>query len=254
MILTTVPDSKTAQSLARSLVQKRLAACVNVCENAQSYYRWKGKLKKSHESLLLIKTLGVNFEKIQKHLKAVHPYELPELIGLPVQRVSKAYLAWIKKSIFGVLGIMLFAATAMAAPLPAETITPEELRNLQLQNADFVLWDARDKASFETMHIQGAALPLSETFYNKSELYAKGLSPEQPDPLVALKEATENLDKTKLIVTYCNRNCSASRMLLEQLQGLGFTNVKSMEAGLQEWEEKGYPVVIGVPKLKSNSL
>ncbi len=99
VVLTTVPDSKTARALARSLVEKRLAACVNVCENVKSFYRWKAKTRQSREALLVIKTLEKNFKKIQKHLGTIHPYELPELIGLPVRRSSKEYLSWIKKSV-----------------------------------------------------------------------------------------------------------------------------------------------------------
>ncbi len=99
MVITTVPDSKTARVLAGSLVEKRLAACVNICENVKSFYRWKAKTRQNREALLVIKTLEKNFKKIEKHLRAFHPYELPELIGLPVRRSSKEYHLWIKKSV-----------------------------------------------------------------------------------------------------------------------------------------------------------
>ena len=134
----------------------------------------------------------------------------------------------------------------------SNTIALDELRSLQLKGADFILWDARDQTSFELSHIQGATLPLDNAFYKATALFAKGLISEAPDPAQALKNATKALDKDRLIVTYCNRNCKASEMLGIQLRGLGFTKVKWMEAGLQTWEEKGYPVTIGVPKLRES--
>lgn len=137
-----------------------------------------------------------------------------------------------------------------AAEEPRGSISIDEVRSLQLEKIDFTLWDARDKRSFDASHIQGAELPLGETFYKASELYAKGLSPEAPDAPSALKERTARLDKSKLLVTYCNRNCKASEVLAMQLEKLGFTQVRWMPEGLQAWEEKGYPVTIEVPKLR----
>lgn len=131
-------------------------------------------------------------------------------------------------------------------------ISIDEVRRLQLEKTDFVLWDARDKRSFDTSHIQGAELPLGEAFYKASELYARGISPEAPDAPSALKERTSRLDKSKLLITYCNRNCKASEVLAMQLQRLGFTQVRWMSEGLQAWEEKGYPVTIEVPKLRDS--
>ena len=132
----------------------------------------------------------------------------------------------------------------------SETISIDELRRLQLEKADFILWDARDKRSFDASHIQGASLPLGDEFYKATELYAKGLAPEPPDAPQALKEGTAALDQSKQIVTYCNRNCHVSEVLAMQLRKLGFKNVRWMPEGLQAWEEKGYPVTIEVPKLR----
>lgn len=134
----------------------------------------------------------------------------------------------------------------------SEAISIEEVRRLQVDKADFILWDARDKRSFDASHIQGASLPLSDAFYRTSELYAKGLSPEALDAPLALKERTASLDKSKPIVVYCNRNCKASEALAMQLKKLGFTRAQWMEEGLQAWEEKGYPVTVEVPKLREN--
>ncbi len=153
-----------------------------------------------------------------------------------------------------VVAIMMAVLPAAASGNPSEVITPEELRDLQLKGIDFILWDARNKESYQASHIQGATLPLPDAFYTKNELYAKSLSPDKPDPVVALEEEVRGIDRAKPIVTYCNRNCPASHTLLVQLKDLGFTNVRSMEAGIQVWEEKGYPVVLGDPKLRSDSL
>src|SRR3989338_1429465 len=144
---------------------------------------------------------------------------------------------------------MVFCAPVRADELP-EAISIDEVRRLQIEKADFILWDARDKRSFDDQHIQGAELPLAEEFYKATELYAKGLSPQSPDASLALKERVSTLDRSKLIVTYCNRNCKASEMLAVQLLKLGFSRARWMPEGLQTWQENGYPVTIEVPKLR----
>lgn len=98
LVLTTVPDAASARLLARSLVQRRLAACVTVKPGAVSYYRWKGKLERAKETLLFIKSVQRNFSGIRKHLEANHPYELPEIIAVPVVKGSKKYLAWVREN------------------------------------------------------------------------------------------------------------------------------------------------------------
>ncbi|GEM_PF-1360825 len=160
-------------------------------------------------------------------------------------KVGKIKLFW---AFFSVISAA--SCGALLAAEPSEAISSDELRHLQLEKVDLILWDARDKDSFDASHIQGASLPLDDAFYKASELYAKGFLPEAPDAPQALKERVAPLDRSKLIVTYCNRNCKASEMLAMQLKKLGFTQVRWMEEGLQAWEEKGYPVAIEVPKLR----
>ncbi len=99
VLFTTVPDARTARKIAEGLISARLAACVNVLDKASSFYRWKGRLERSGESLLIIKTLKRNFRGIQKYLDTAHPYELPELIALPVLWGPKEYLTWVEKSV-----------------------------------------------------------------------------------------------------------------------------------------------------------
>lgn len=99
VLLTTAPDVRTARKIAETLVARRLAACVNVLYKARSFYRWKGRVEQSGESLLVIKTVKRNFRRIQKVLDAAHPYDLPELVALPVVWGSKGYLTWLEKSV-----------------------------------------------------------------------------------------------------------------------------------------------------------
>ncbi len=96
LVMTTMPDSKSAQKMAGELVSKKLAACVSVLTGVVSVYRWKGKLESSREVLLLIKTSKVRWKAAQKFVLSRHPYELPELVALPVTHGSKKYLSWIR--------------------------------------------------------------------------------------------------------------------------------------------------------------
>lgn len=93
--LCTCPDEETAQSLATSLVEVNLAACVNILPAVQSVYKWKGILEKDQEVLLLIKTQQHRFTDIESHILARHPYELPEIIAVPIEAGLKPYLQWI---------------------------------------------------------------------------------------------------------------------------------------------------------------
>ena len=99
VLFTTTPDARTARTIAKGLVSARLAACVNVLDKATSFYRWKGRLEQSGEAFLVIKTVKKNFAGIRDYLNKAHPYELPELVALPVLWGSKEYLTWLKKSV-----------------------------------------------------------------------------------------------------------------------------------------------------------
>lgn len=99
LVLTTAPDSRAAERLAKILVVKRLAACVTLQPGARSVYRWKEKLEWAKESTLLIKTTPKQFKRVQALLRKTHPYDLPEIIGIPVPCGSSEYLAWLKGSV-----------------------------------------------------------------------------------------------------------------------------------------------------------
>ena len=95
VVVTTLPDRESAEALAAHLVEGRHAACVNVLSPCTSVYRWKDALQKDEEVPLLIKTTMAGFAGLEAEIRARHPYELPEIIALPVQRGLPAYLDWV---------------------------------------------------------------------------------------------------------------------------------------------------------------
>lgn len=99
LCLCTCPDAESAARLAEALVDERLAACVNRLPGVLSSYRWQGELRTDGEELLLIKTTTARFEALQARLLALHPYELPELIALPIEQGLAAYLDWVRGSV-----------------------------------------------------------------------------------------------------------------------------------------------------------
>jgi periplasmic divalent cation tolerance protein len=96
IVLTTCPDSAAAECIARTLVAERLAACVNILPIAQSIYMWKGQVESAAEQLLLIKSPARAFRQIEKRIRELHPYELPEVIAVPITSGFKDYLAWVR--------------------------------------------------------------------------------------------------------------------------------------------------------------
>ena len=95
VVLSTCPDMDSAQRIAHALVAERLAACVNIVPVAQSIYRWRGKIESASEQLLIIKGRVRDFRTLEKRLRALHPYELPELLAVPINDGSRPYLAWL---------------------------------------------------------------------------------------------------------------------------------------------------------------
>lgn len=95
LVLTTVGDREAAERLARTLVEERLAACVNVLPAMQSVYRWKGQIESAVEQLLVIKTRTADYAAVESRIRALHPYELPEVIAVPIVAGLPAYLAWL---------------------------------------------------------------------------------------------------------------------------------------------------------------
>ena len=98
IVLITAPDLDTAQALARSLLSKGIAACVNISPGLLSLYRWEGELQEDQEVLLLIKTRESLLEsQLIPLVEKLHPYELPEIIALPIVRGSGPYLEWLRE-------------------------------------------------------------------------------------------------------------------------------------------------------------
>ncbi len=95
LVLTTCPDAAAAERIAHALVSERLAACVNILPIAQSVYLWKGRIESAAEQLLIIKSMTRAYRAIQKRILELHPYELPEVIAVPVANGFADYLAWI---------------------------------------------------------------------------------------------------------------------------------------------------------------
>ncbi|MFC5527303.1 divalent-cation tolerance protein CutA [Rhodanobacter ginsengisoli] len=95
------PDAVSAQRIAEALVRERLAACVNHLPGITSTYRWDGAVTTDSEALLLIKTTVARFEALTARLLELHPYDLPELIAVPVERGHAAYLEWVRANATG---------------------------------------------------------------------------------------------------------------------------------------------------------
>ena len=95
----TCPDANSGQVMADALVGEGLAACVNRLPGVTSTYRWQGKVMTDSEVLLLIKTTESRFAALRERVLALHPYELPELIAVPIEQGHAAYLDWVRASV-----------------------------------------------------------------------------------------------------------------------------------------------------------
>ena len=95
IVLTTCPDEACAERIARVLVVEGLAACVNILPPMRSIYTWKGKIEDASEQLLVIKSAAARFPAIRDRLRSLHPYELPEIIAVPIVDGLPEYLAWL---------------------------------------------------------------------------------------------------------------------------------------------------------------
>jgi periplasmic divalent cation tolerance protein len=104
VVLTTCSSKSDAERLARALVDARLAACVNVVPGARSFYRWKGAIETAEEFLLLIKTSRDLFPALAAEVEKLHPYEVPELLALPVVAGSMNYMNWFQANLRGTQG------------------------------------------------------------------------------------------------------------------------------------------------------
>jgi periplasmic divalent cation tolerance protein len=97
VVLCTCPDEAAAERIASTLVEERLAACVNRIPGIVSTFRWQDEVRSDGEVLLLIKTTGERFDALRERIVALHPYELPEIVAVDVARGLPAYLDWIAR-------------------------------------------------------------------------------------------------------------------------------------------------------------
>lgn len=95
LVLTNLPDRAAAERLADALIEKRVAACVNILAPCRSVYRWKADVQHDEEHPLLIKTTVEAYPALEAAIRAGHPYELPEIIAVPVESGLPAYLDWV---------------------------------------------------------------------------------------------------------------------------------------------------------------
>ena len=99
IMLTTAGSQEEARKIAQTLVDRRLAACVNIVSQIESIYRWQGKVESATEWLLVIKTQADLFERIRDAIKELHSYDLPECVMLEISAGSKEYLEWINENV-----------------------------------------------------------------------------------------------------------------------------------------------------------
>ena len=95
IVMTHLPDAATAEALAGALIETRLAACASFTPGVQSVYRWQGKIERANEVTLMIKTTQRHYAALEAAIRAAHPYELPEIIALPVVAGLSTYLQWV---------------------------------------------------------------------------------------------------------------------------------------------------------------
>jgi len=95
LVLTNLPDRAIAEKLAEALIRKRVAACVNILAPCRSVYRWKGAVQHDEEHPVLIKTTRERYAALEAAIREAHPYELPEIVAVPIERGLPAYLAWL---------------------------------------------------------------------------------------------------------------------------------------------------------------
>lgn len=99
IVLTAAASEEEASKIARHLVERRLAACVNIVPQVASIYRWQGKVEEAHEWLLMVRTTAAAFGQVRDAIAELHSYELPECISLTIEDGSPVYLQWIAESV-----------------------------------------------------------------------------------------------------------------------------------------------------------
>jgi len=99
IVYVTVPNRIVARHIARTVLDHRAAACVNVVSQLESHYWWQGKIEKSNELLLIFKTLRKRLAELERWVRSEHPYDTPEFVVIPITAGSEKYLNWIRDSV-----------------------------------------------------------------------------------------------------------------------------------------------------------
>jgi periplasmic divalent cation tolerance protein len=99
LVLTTASSKDEARKIGRALVERLLAACVNIVPQVGSIYRWEGEVEEAEEWLLIVKTTRAAFERVRDAINELHSYDVPECIAVPIESGSVAYLAWLGESV-----------------------------------------------------------------------------------------------------------------------------------------------------------
>lgn len=100
-VLSTAPDPTVAESLAARVVEERLAACANLVPGVTSIYRWEGELRRDSEVLVVFKTTAAAFPSLRARILELHPYDVPEVLALPVPDGADDYLSWVRREVSG---------------------------------------------------------------------------------------------------------------------------------------------------------
>ena len=98
VVLSTWPDKETASAASRVLVEEQLIACANILPNVESIYRWQGRIEIGGELLVLMKTTAANYAALERRIVELHPFEVPEILGLAVTSGLSRYCAWVRES------------------------------------------------------------------------------------------------------------------------------------------------------------
>jgi periplasmic divalent cation tolerance protein len=98
LVISTFPDAETAERIGRALVTENLAACANILPPVRSIYRWQEKIEDAAEIVALLKTTAGKYAALERRVKELHPYDVPEIIALPVSRGLDAYMKWLGES------------------------------------------------------------------------------------------------------------------------------------------------------------
>ena len=97
VVLTTVPNEEEAESLARKIIEAKLAACVQVLPRMKSFYFWENSVQTDAEYLLLIKTIAEKYDELEKFIQTNHSYDVPEIVAVAAEKVSESYFRWLKE-------------------------------------------------------------------------------------------------------------------------------------------------------------